>query len=398
MSTINNKSIINSIFLSYDSKLQDLCYWYQQLVGESLGKQKKGIMPIVSIAPKDNHSLLQLYLDGPRDKFFTFFSSKNNIKSYKFSGKNIPKSIGYIKNKTLKKIINSQLKATKNVFKSKKIPFREFNCIKNNEQEFGDIIIFLILDTILLDRMMKVANNIENISLITESLIKEAIKIHNEDIQSNHNIGKLGAKLLSQNTKILTHCNAGALATGGYGTALGVIKYANYQGKISKVYSTETRPLLQGSRLTIWELINSNIDACSIPDSAAGHLMKLNEINTIIVGADRITSNGDVANKIGTYTLAILAKIHNINFYVAAPTSTIDMKLTNGSQIPIEERGRTELARINNIKIIQDDIKIYNPAFDVTPNKFIKSIITEKGIISPPYGLNIKKLMKGNNE
>ena len=249
-----------------------------------------------------------------------------------------------------------------------------------------------------IDRMMKVANNIENISLITECLIKEAIKIHNEDIQSNHNIGKLGAKLLSQNTKILTHCNAGALATGGYGTALGVIKYANYQGKISKVYSTETRPLLQGSRLTIWELINSNIDACSIPDSAAGHLMKLNEINTIIVGADRITSNGDVANKIGTYTLAILAKIHNINFYVAAPTSTIDMKLTYGSQIPIEERGRTELARINNIKIIQDAIKIYNPAFDVTPNKFIKSIITEKGIISPPYGLNIKKLMKGNNE
>ena len=154
--TLNNKSIINSIFLSYDSKLQDLCYWYQQLVGESLGKQKKGIMPIVSIAPKDNHSLLQLYLDGPRDKFFTFFSSKNNIKSYKFSGKNIPKSIGYIKNKTLKKIINSQLKATKNVFKSKKIPFREFNFIKNNEQEFGDIIIFLILETILLARMMKV--------------------------------------------------------------------------------------------------------------------------------------------------------------------------------------------------------------------------------------------------
>ena len=154
--TLNNKSIINSIFLTYDSKLQDLCYWYQQLVGESLGKQKKGIMPIVSIAPKDNHSLLQLYLDGPRDKFFTFFSSKNNIKSYKFSGKNIPKSIGYIKNKTLKKIINSQLKATKNVFKSKKIPFREFNFIKNNEQEFGDIIIFLILETILLARMMKV--------------------------------------------------------------------------------------------------------------------------------------------------------------------------------------------------------------------------------------------------
>lgn len=249
-----------------------------------------------------------------------------------------------------------------------------------------------------IDRMMKIANKIETISLITESLIKEAIIIHNEDIESNHNIGKLGANLLSKNTKILTHCNAGALATGGYGTALGVIKSANYQGKISKVYSTETRPLLQGSRLTIWELINSNIDAYSIPDSAAGHLMKQEEINTIIVGADRITSNGDVANKIGTYTLAILAKTHNINFYVAAPTSTIDMELTDGSQIPIEERERTELASIKNIKIVQDHIKIYNPAFDVTPNKFIKSIITEKGIISPPYNLNIKKIMKGNNE
>ena len=154
--TLNNKNVTNSIFLTYDSKLYDLCYWYQQLAGESLGKQKKGIMPIVSVAPKDNHSLLQLYLDGPRDKFFTFFSSKNAIKSYKFSVKNIPKTMGYIKNRTLKEIINSQLTATKNVFKSKKIPFREFNFIKNNEQEFGDIIIFLMLETILLARMMKI--------------------------------------------------------------------------------------------------------------------------------------------------------------------------------------------------------------------------------------------------
>ena len=248
-----------------------------------------------------------------------------------------------------------------------------------------------------IDRMLKVAKKIEKTVLIHESLIKEAKIIHSEDIESNYSIGELGASLLNHNTRILTHCNAGALATGGYGTALGVIKSANHQGKISKVYSTETRPLLQGSRLTIWELINSNIDAYSIPDSAAGHLMQKKEIDTIIVGADRITSNGDVANKIGTYTLAILAKANNIAFYVAAPTSTIDMKLTDGSQIPIEERGREEVASINNMKIIQDHIKIYNPAFDVTPNKLITSIITEKGIIYPPYNLNINKIFGGKD-
>jgi len=249
-----------------------------------------------------------------------------------------------------------------------------------------------------IDRMMNIANTIEEIPLITSSLIKEAKKIHIEDIKSNHNIGKLGAALINKNSKILTHCNAGALATGGYGTALGVIKSANNEGKISKVYSTETRPLLQGSRLTIWELINSNIKAYSIPDSVAGYLMQKKEIDAIIVGADRITANGDVANKIGTYTLAILAKSHNVNFYVAAPTSTIDIKLNNGSEIPIEERPREEVTNIKNIKIVQDNVTIYNPAFDVTPNTLIKSIITEKGVIYPPYTLNIKKIFGGNNE
>ena len=249
-----------------------------------------------------------------------------------------------------------------------------------------------------IDRMMNIANTIEEIPLITSSLIKEAKKIHIEDIKSNHNIGKLGAALINKNSKILTQCNAGALATGGYGTALGVIKSANNEGKISKVYSTETRPLLQGSRLTIWELINSNIKAYSIPDSVAGYLMQKKEIDAIIVGADRITANGDVANKIGTYTLAILAKSHNVNFYVAAPTSTIDIKLNNGSEIPIEERPREEVTNIKNIKIVQDNVTIYNPAFDVTPNTLIKSIITEKGVIYPPYTLNIKKIFGGNNE
>ncbi len=245
-----------------------------------------------------------------------------------------------------------------------------------------------------INRMKKVTkdNNDKTVDEIKKILKDEAIKIWKEDIAINKSIGKHGQELIKDGDTILTHCNAGALATAGYGTALGVIRAAWDAGKKINVLANETRPFLQGARLTTWELKKENIPVKLITDSMAGHFMKKKEIQLVIVGADRIASNGDVANKIGTYTVAILAKEHQIPFYVAAPLSTLDMALTSGDQIPIEERSHEEVTRINNKTIAPEGIDVAHPAFDVTPNKWVNAIVTEKGIIRPPFKENIKKL------
>jgi len=214
-------------------------------------------------------------------------------------------------------------------------------------------------------------------------LLEEAQAIQQEDIDANHRMGELGAALLPNNSRVLTHCNAGALATGGYGTALGVIRSAYAAGKISEVYADETRPWLQGTRLTAWELLQDNIPVTLLADSAAANLMKQQRIDWIIVGADRITANGDVANKIGTYSLAVLARQHNIKFMVVAPISTIDMNLSSGDQIMIEQRSGEEILTINNLAIAPKGAKAWNPSFDVTPAALVDVIVTEKGVIKP---------------
>jgi methylthioribose-1-phosphate isomerase len=215
------------------------------------------------------------------------------------------------------------------------------------------------------------------------SLLQEAQAIQQEDIDANHRMGDLGATLLPENCRVLTHCNAGALATGGYGTALGVIRSAYAAGKITEVYADETRPWLQGTRLTAWELLQDNIPVTLLADSAAANLMKQQRIDWIIVGADRITANGDVANKIGTYSLAVLARQHKIKFMVVAPTSTIDFNLSSGDEIIIEQRSSQELLTINNLAIAPKGAKAWNPSFDVTPAALVDVIVTEQGIIKP---------------
>ncbi len=214
-------------------------------------------------------------------------------------------------------------------------------------------------------------------------LLEEAQAIQQEDIDANHRMGELGAALLPDNCRVLTHCNAGALATGGYGTALGVIRSAYAAGKISEVYADETRPWLQGTRLTAWELLQDNIPVTLLADSAAASLMKQQRIDWIIVGADRITANGDVANKIGTYSLAVLARQHNIKFMVVAPISTIDMNLSSGDEVMIEQRPSEEVLTINNLAIAPKGAKAWNPSFDVTPATLVDVIVTEKGVIKP---------------
>ena len=204
-------------------------------------------------------------------------------------------------------------------------------------------------------------------------------------------IGRHGGKLLKNGT-VLTHCNAGALATAGYGTALGVIRGAIEQGKKIAVYADETRPFLQGSRLTAWELKKDKIDVTLITDNMAGYMMKKGLIDAVVVGADRIASNGDVANKIGTYSVAVLAKEHGIPFFVAAPLSTIDMKIKHGDFIPIEERSEAEVTHLKGKRIAPAGIKVKNPAFDVTPSKLIAAIITEKGAVRKPYNKSLKAL------
>jgi len=231
---------------------------------------------------------------------------------------------------------------------------------------------------------------------IKNALITEALNIEKEDVKMNKMIGKFGSNLIERNSTILTHCNAGALATGGYGTALGVIRSAFESGKNIKVYADETRPFLQGARLTTWELLNDGIETYLITDSMAGYLMRKGEIDYVVVGADRIVSNGDVANKIGTYSLSVLAKENKIPFFVAAPYSTFDLSLEKGDDIQIEQREIDEVLNINGKNIAPEKVKVLNPAFDITPSKNISAIITDKGIIKPPYSGNIKRIFKGN--
>jgi methylthioribose-1-phosphate isomerase len=240
-----------------------------------------------------------------------------------------------------------------------------------------------------INRMKKAARG-DGVDEIKNSLINEAKRIHREEVTATKQLSQLGAELIKDGFTLLTHCNAGPLATAGYGTALGVIKAAKGQGKKVSVFVTETRPLLQGARLTTWELMQEGIPVTLITDSMAGYFMQQKKIDCVIVGADRIAANGDVANKIGTYTLAVLAKESKIPFYVAAPTSTIDLSLSSGDKIPIEERSPEEVTHIQGVPIAPEGIKAANPAFDVTPHSYITAIITEKGIIREPYAEGLK--------
>ena len=229
-------------------------------------------------------------------------------------------------------------------------------------------------------------------SMTKESLIREANRILVEDIATNRLIGKHGEALIRSGQTILTHCNAGALATGGYGTALGIIRAAWDAGKKISVLADETRPALQGARLTAWELLQDNIPATLITDNMAGECMRRGMVDMVIVGADRITTRGDVANKIGTYALSVMARAHDIPFYVAAPVSTIDFDLDLGEDIPIEERDLEEVTHVNGQRIAPEGIRVFNPAFDVTPARLISAIITERGVMRPPYEDSIYKL------
>jgi methylthioribose-1-phosphate isomerase len=225
----------------------------------------------------------------------------------------------------------------------------------------------------------------ESVDQIKDRLDREAELIHDEDVASCRAMGAYGAAVVPADARILTHCNAGALATAGYGTALGVIRGAVEQGKQVTVYADETRPFLQGARLTAWELVRDGIPTTVITDNMAGALMRHGKVNFVVVGADRIAANGDTANKIGTYTVAILAREHQIPFYVAAPLSTIDLNTSDGQQIPIEERPAREVTHLRGTQLTPNGASVWNPAFDVTPNALIAGIITERGILRPPY-------------
>ncbi len=232
----------------------------------------------------------------------------------------------------------------------------------------------------------------EKIQATRTSVILEAQRILAEDIAVNQAIGRHGAALLEDRSTVLTHCNAGALATGGYGTALGVIRSALAAGKKVSVFANETRPFLQGSRLTAWELARDGIPVTLIADSMAGHFMKQGEFQAVIVGADRIAANGDVANKIGTYTLAVLAHENKIPFYVAAPISTIDFTIASGENIPIEERSPNEVTHLAGVRIAPQDVEARHPAFDVTPHRYVSAIVTERGVAREPYSETLRKL------
>jgi methylthioribose-1-phosphate isomerase len=255
-----------------------------------------------------------------------------------------------------------------------------------------------------LQRIKKKAGNFaeENpnadLAQLRKLLLNEANSIYQQDVDMCLKIGQNGQKLIKQNTAILTHCNAGALATAGQGTALSILYEAKKAGKKFTVYADETRPLLQGARLTAWELKQAKIDVTVICDSAAGFLMKQKNIDAVITGADRIVANGDAANKIGTYCISVLAKEHNIPFYIAAPSSTFDMNIKDGSDIPIEQRDPQEIALFNDKNITPDAVNIYNPAFDVTPAQNITAIVTELGIIEKPTPQKIKLHFKAGQQ
>jgi len=223
-------------------------------------------------------------------------------------------------------------------------------------------------------------------------MIREADSIHREDLEGNRKMGLFGLDLIPQGARILTHCNAGALATAGYGTALGVIRAAHEAGKKVSVYADETRPLLQGARLTAWEMLQEGIPVTLITDNMAGYLMSRGMVDLVVVGSDRIAANGDVANKIGTYGVAVLAREHGIPFFVAAPFSTIDISLQSGSQIPIEERSPEEVTCLGGIRLAPEGVRVWNPAFDVTPARLVSAIITERGVLRSPYDRSIREL------
>ncbi len=224
-------------------------------------------------------------------------------------------------------------------------------------------------------------------------MLKEAHDIYNEDVEGNLSMGKHALELIPQGARILTHCNAGALATAGYGTALGVIRAAFEAGKNVSVYADETRPLLQGARLTAWEMVQEGIPVTLITDNMAGYLMAKGMVDLVVVGADRIAANGDAANKIGTYGVAVLAKEHNIPFYVAAPMSTVDLSLPSGADIPIEERNPEEVTHFAGVPVAPEGVNVWNPAFDVTPARLIAAIITDRGLARPPYERSLKALV-----
>ena len=243
-------------------------------------------------------------------------------------------------------------------------------------------------------RMLRVLDEQEgNIDQIKTRLVQEANNILEEDIEICRNIGRIGAELIKDNSVVLTHCNAGALATAGYGTALGVVRSAYEAGKNIKVIATETRPILQGARLTAWELHKDGIPVSLITDNMVGHIMSKGMVDAVVLGADRIARNGDFANKIGTYSISVLAKSHGIPFYVAAPISTIDYDCPEGSSIPIEERNTAEVTHILGNRIAPD-VNVYNPAFDITPSENVSSIITEKAIVREPFTKGLSELIK----
>jgi len=248
----------------------------------------------------------------------------------------------------------------------------------------------------VLDQMRGIVSLYKDCSVddIKKQLKKEALRIYEEDRSVCRRMGDFGARLIKSNSQVMTVCNAGALATADYGTALGVMYSAKTQKKKFKVYACETRPLLQGARLTTWELLKANIDTTLICDNMAATLMKQGKVDAVFTGADRIATNGDTANKIGTYNLAVLAKHHKIPFYIVAPRSTFDRNIQNGQQIPIEQRRKEEVIHFGNHPTAPKHVKVYNPAFDVTDHKFITAIITEYGIIHPPFRINIKKKFK----
>jgi methylthioribose-1-phosphate isomerase len=245
-----------------------------------------------------------------------------------------------------------------------------------------------------IDRMKRVfaegAQAGESPEELSARLEQEARRIHDEDVASCRAMGAFGAEMVPDGARVLTHCNAGALATAGYGSALGVIRAAVEQGKRIAVFADETRPFLQGARLTAWELVRDGINTTVITESMAGPLMRAGEIDLVVVGADRIAANGDTANKIGTYTVAVLAHEHGIPFYVAAPLSTIDLSTPDGDHIPIEERDQREVSHLGSSRLTPEGAKIRNPAFDVTPQRYIAGIITEKGIFRPPYADSLR--------
>lgn len=248
-----------------------------------------------------------------------------------------------------------------------------------------------------IDRMKRVAEASRSLKLeaIRTVLKEEAIRVEEEDREICRAIGRNGAPLIPKGATILTHCNAGALATAGYGTALGVIRAAHEADGTIKVIADETRPWLQGARLTAWELMKDEIPVTLISDNMAGWLMQKGEIDCCVVGADRIAANGDTANKIGTYSVAVLAKEHGIPFYVAAPVSTLDLSLDSGARIPIEERGSAEVTHIQGVPVAPAGVKVRNPAFDVTPARYVTAIITERGVARQDYCESLRKLVQG---